>query len=601
MAGVKIESLVAKSTNLQATDLLPVAEDNATFETKNVSGQQIKGYVLDNLGLNDLAEVVVTTPANGQLLQYNSTTSKWENVTPSVLGGDMLKSVYDTDNDGIVDSAEKEVLLVRNNSGSTIAKGKIVYINGAIGQKPTIALSDADTEATSSKTIGITLAAINNNSDGYIATSGMLHGFNTGSFTDGDALWLSSTAGDYQNTVPAEPAHSVFIGYVAYAHSVNGKIVLAIQNGYELNELHGVLVSSEANLDVLRYESSTGLWKNQQIETASSSQKGLLSSTDWNTFNGKQSSLGFTPENVSNKQTDLTASSTKYPTVDAVNTGLSSKQNTITLTTTGTSGIATLVGSTLNIPNYTYAPNIPNLFGHEIWRGNYFRNNSTTYDTSGGITNAISGTQAARSVATTNYATRVIRMGITASVVATGRYSGMRGSALLWYLTGGFRYQAEFNISDTAYASTCMNFWGLASSTSDLVIGGTSMVLPSTLTNIIAVASDSSDSNLQIMHNDGTGTATKIDLGANFPSNRTSGAASTTIYSITLYNPPASSTVYYKVLNKETGNVAEGSLTTNLPDSSTGLNYFGARTMGSGGGLTNSGQYDCYQLGVYSI
>lgn len=40
---------------------------------------------------------------------------------------------------------------------------------------------------------------------------------------------------------------------------------------------------------------------------------------------GKQASLGFTPENVANKQTDLTASATKYPTVDAVNTGLNLK------------------------------------------------------------------------------------------------------------------------------------------------------------------------------------------------------------------------------------------------------------------------------------
>ena len=51
------------------------------------------------------------------------------------------------------------------------------------------------------------------------------------------------------------------------------------------------------------------------IATASGSQNGLLSSTDWTTFNGKQ--------------------------------------NAITLTTTGTSGAATLVGSTLNIPEYT--------------------------------------------------------------------------------------------------------------------------------------------------------------------------------------------------------------------------------------------------------
>jgi hypothetical protein len=39
--------------------------------------------------------------------------------------------------------------------------------------------------------------------------------------------------------------------------------------------------------------------------------------------------LGFTPENVANKQTDLTASATKYPTVNAVNTGLGAKQDTL--------------------------------------------------------------------------------------------------------------------------------------------------------------------------------------------------------------------------------------------------------------------------------
>jgi hypothetical protein len=50
------------------------------------------------------------------------------------------------------------------------------------------------------------------------------------------------------------------------------------------------------------------------IATATTSQNGLLSSTDWSTFNAKQ--------------------------------------NAITLTTTGTSGASTLVGATLNIPNY---------------------------------------------------------------------------------------------------------------------------------------------------------------------------------------------------------------------------------------------------------
>lgn len=39
--------------------------------------------------------------------------------------------------------------------------------------------------------------------------------------------------------------------------------------------------------------------------------------------------LGYTPEDVANKQTNLTASATKYPTVDAVNTGLGLKQDTL--------------------------------------------------------------------------------------------------------------------------------------------------------------------------------------------------------------------------------------------------------------------------------
>jgi hypothetical protein len=46
----------------------------------------------------------------------------------------------------------------------------------------------------------------------------------------------------------------------------------------------------------------------------------------------KENALGFTAENVTNKQTDLTASATKYPTVNAVNTGLALKQNALSYT-----------------------------------------------------------------------------------------------------------------------------------------------------------------------------------------------------------------------------------------------------------------------------
>lgn len=56
----------------------------------------------------------------------------------------------------------------------------------------------------------------------------------------------------------------------------------------------------------------------------------FVSDTEKSTWNGKQDSLGFTAENVANKSSDLTASATKYPTINAVNTGLALKENTIT-------------------------------------------------------------------------------------------------------------------------------------------------------------------------------------------------------------------------------------------------------------------------------
>lgn len=181
--------------------------------------------------------------------------------------GDMLTSTYDTDVDGVVDSAERIQIVVRNSTGSTLTKGQIVYLSGATGNRPNAVLAQANTEATSSKTIGMVIANIANNTEGQIAVNGTLHDLDTSAFTAGDTLWLSATTagGMVANTPPAEPNHSVFIGYVARSHPNQGRIVLAIQNGYELDELHGVKITTPANNDILQYESSTSLWKNKPV------------------------------------------------------------------------------------------------------------------------------------------------------------------------------------------------------------------------------------------------------------------------------------------------------------------------------------------------
>lgn len=58
-----------------------------------------------------------------------------------------------------------------------------------------------------------------------------------------------------------------------------------------------------------------------KLGAATGSVDGYLTTTDWTTFNGKQAALGYTPENVANKEnTTLDTSSTKYPTNNLVKT-----------------------------------------------------------------------------------------------------------------------------------------------------------------------------------------------------------------------------------------------------------------------------------------
>ncbi len=188
-------------------------------------------------------------------------------------------TMYWDDGDGIpkailnanvtIGLGQESVITVKNATGNTITKGTVVYINGAQGQMPTVALADADTEATSSKTFGFAAEQILNDGEGFVVTEGVLRGVNTASFTEGGAIWLSSTAGQYTQTIPAEPAHSVFLGYAVKAHASAGEVIVKIQNGYELTELHGVVIEETlADNEVLAYDSTSGLWKNQTAEEA---------------------------------------------------------------------------------------------------------------------------------------------------------------------------------------------------------------------------------------------------------------------------------------------------------------------------------------------
>jgi hypothetical protein len=161
---------------------------------------------------------------------------------------------------------QENVVLCKNSTAEIITKGSVVYINGAQGQRPRIALSSASSESTSSKTLGVVSENIGIGSEGFVTTFGVLKGIDTSSFTEGAALWLSTTAGQLTQTPPQTPNHSVFVGYCVKSNQSSGQIFVEIQNGYEIEELHNVLITSVQDGDYLTYNSSTSLWENTSLQ-----------------------------------------------------------------------------------------------------------------------------------------------------------------------------------------------------------------------------------------------------------------------------------------------------------------------------------------------
>lgn len=180
----------------------------------------------------------------------------------NTVDGNLYSKLDDGTVSNVIAKTRKLTATVRNESGSTISEFNAVYINGASGNKATVALARADTETTSSRTFAVTSASISNNNNGEVVVSGMLEKVDTSAFTAGDVLWLSTTtAGGFTTTKPTAPNHAVFIGVVTRSHATQGSVEIKIQNGYELGELHNVSVASPSNGDVLTYNSSTGLWE----------------------------------------------------------------------------------------------------------------------------------------------------------------------------------------------------------------------------------------------------------------------------------------------------------------------------------------------------
>jgi hypothetical protein len=383
MANKKINQLVLKTT-IQPTDLFPlgdattgqlfkktVAELQAAIGGAVISVNGLVGTVV--LDTDDIAEL--ETPTNRYFTEARARAAISLTTT-----GNSGASTY-SNSTGVLNVPTYTLAGLGGITASFLSGGTGITYNsstGVIAYSGTV-YTDASIRALFSAGTGLSY----NSSTGAFSYSGTV-------YTD------SSIRGLFSLTTTGTS------GAATYNNTTG---VINVPN-YTLAGLGGISLTSLSGTAPITYNSSTGAIG---ITQASTSTNGFLSSTDWNTFNGKQSALtlGNVSEVVSNVLmfpdggTNKTIGNLTIQVVQAGSTTngflsttdwntFNNKQGTITLTTNGTSGAATLSSGTLNIPQYQSVLTNP-VTGtgttnyHAKWTSSSAIGNSLIYDDGAGI------------------------------------------------------------------------------------------------------------------------------------------------------------------------------------------------------------------------
>jgi hypothetical protein len=156
----------------------------------------------------------------------------------------------------------KNFWLVKNQTGSTITKGSIVYANGTVGAsgRITVAKFIANGTIDAKYLLGITAHDLSNGEDGYVISFGKIRQVNTDTFAAGAILYPSPTvAGIWTDVEPIAPNIDMPIGFCINSSSNNGTIAIRVASGYKLSELHDLAISSPVDRASLYYRG--GLWR----------------------------------------------------------------------------------------------------------------------------------------------------------------------------------------------------------------------------------------------------------------------------------------------------------------------------------------------------
>jgi hypothetical protein len=331
-----LTNYVRKSTTISATTPLTITGGGSLAANRTIAINQAttsqSGFVssTDFLDFKNKVDTIYRNATNDSIV---FTINDRINAIPSGTGSGS-------------DTAKVVIAEVYNAEATTLLRGEVVYLFGANGDRASVKRATNKVDSTSSKTFGFVRENILAGGIGYITTQGQVGKLDLGAYTAGQTVYLDSISGQFTTTKPSAPYHLVTLGVIERANNGNGLIYAKPVNGFELSEIHDVQINGTKNNSVLYYDSTNRLWKATNgpivtkiiagtnitltspatgtgdvtinaatggitsvsassplsvtnptttpafgIDQATSTQNGYLTATDWNTFNGKVSSV----------------------------------------------------------------------------------------------------------------------------------------------------------------------------------------------------------------------------------------------------------------------------------------------------------------------
>lgn len=212
-----------------------------------------------------------------------------------------------------------------------------------------------------------------------------------------------------------------------------------------------------------------------------------------------------------------------------------------------------------------------------FWCGN---TGSTSLSQYGAIAGTSAGTATNGNVALTSKVQSLNAVEFLITTAATTAVASWRFTAAQWVrgnnIGGGFFFHMRVAPA-TGASNTSQRFWaGMRQNTA-----APTDVNPSTAVHCIGFGWDDADANCQVFTNDGTGAATKIDMGASWPVPVADRAA---MFDVFIFAPPNSSSVFVAVVNLVTGASYSGEFSTDIPPQTT---YLAPSTYASVGGVSS--------------